>query len=154
MVHAKPTNAVEAIAEGKAVEGVRAMRGRLARTIPGYEHAVEAEDHAERFCRELRQSLRDLRKKMGLDQKTLAERLDMTQSAVSKMENGEGDFGVKTLFRFAHALGLQPVFGFVPAASATASAAEKAVEDFQIDLVKDTFHKVSNAMAGFARTLK
>lgn len=154
MARAKHANAVEAIAEDKAVEGVRAMRGRLARTIPGYEHAVEAEDRAESFSRELRLSLRDQRKEMGLDQKTLAERLDMTQSAVSKIENGEGDFGVKTLFRFAHALGLQPVFGFVPAASATASEAEKAVEEFQIDLVKDTFHKVSNAMVGFARTLK
>src|SRR5690348_6062882 len=111
MTPAKQGNAVVALEEDKAVEGVRAMRHRLAQTLPDYRRAVEAEDNAEGFCRELRMSLRDQRKQMGIDQKSLAERLGMTQSAVSKIESGEGDVGVKTLFRYAHALELRPIFG-------------------------------------------
>jgi len=154
MTEVKRAVLAEAIEDDKAVAGVRGMRGRLARTIAGYGEAVEAEGHAESFCRELRQSLREQRKQMQLDQKTLAERLDMTQSAISKIESGEGDFGVKTLFRYAHALGLRPVFTYMAASSATASEAERAMEEIQVELVKDTFHKVSSAMAGLARTLK
>jgi len=154
MTPAKQGNAVVALEEDKAVEGVRAMRHRLAQTLPDYRRAVEAEDNAEGFCRELRMSLRDQRKQMGIDQKSLAERLGMTQSAVSKIESGEGDVGVKTLFRYAHALELRPIFGFIPVASAITGDTGKTAEDFQISLVKETFQKVCTAMTGFKRALK
>jgi transcriptional regulator with XRE-family HTH domain len=140
--------------DSKAVAGVRALRRRLAETIPAYQEAVARETDAEAFCRELRASLRDQRKGLGIDQRTLAERLDMTQSAVSKIENGEGDFGVKTLFRYAQALGLRPVCGFIQTGAPAATEAEKAAQQFQIDFVKETFGKVSSAAAGIARALK
>jgi transcriptional regulator with XRE-family HTH domain len=139
--------------DDKAVAGVRAFRRRLAETVPAYGEAVALENEAEAFCRELRLSLREQRKRAGLDQRALADRLDMTQSAVSKIESGEGDFGLKTLFRYAQALGLRPVCGFIPTGTAETEA-EKAAQQFQIDFVKEAFGKVSSAAAGIARALK
>lgn len=98
------------------VLGIRAMRNRLSQEKPAFRSAVELEEEAERFCRDLRASLRQLRTERKLDQAVLAKQLDMTQSAVSKIETGTGDIGLKTAFRYAQALGLRPVCIFVPSA--------------------------------------
>jgi transcriptional regulator with XRE-family HTH domain len=141
--------------EGKAVAGIRALRSQLAEENPSFVEAVALEDDAERFCREVRGSLRDQRKAQGLDQSAVAKRLDMTQSAVSKIESGEGDIGMKTIFRYAHALGLLPVCVFLPDSSQMfakqTGAAAKAARDLQTELVKDTSNAMSSAIAGFAR---
>jgi transcriptional regulator with XRE-family HTH domain len=142
--------------EGKAITGIRALRSQLAKENPAYAVAVDLENDAESFSREVRASLREQRKAQGLDQTAVADLLDMTQSAVSKIEIGEGDIGVKTIFRYAHALGLLPVCVFLPDSSRLfpegAAAAAKAAQNFQIDLVKDTSNAVSSAVAGFARS--
>lgn len=173
LAKAMASRATAAPKVGKAIEGLRALRTQLAEGNPAYELAVELENDAESFCGEVRSSLRNLRKSQGFDQKSVAELLDMTQSAVSKIENGDGDLGVKTVFRYAHALGLRPVCVFVPtgrqlfcdqlqeaaeekavpaaAFRSAMSEAAKAAEEFQIDLVRDTCNRVSSAMAGFAR---
>lgn len=141
--------------EGKAIEGIRALRAQLAEGNPAYVVAVDVENETERFCRDLRASLRDQRRAQKLDQTDVAERLDMTQSAVSKIESGDGDIGMKTVFRYAHALGLVPVCIFLPDSSQlfpkSAAAAARAAQDFQTDLVKETSNALSSAVAGLAR---
>lgn len=47
------------------------------------------------------------RVEMGLTQKELAERLGKTQAVVSKWENGEVNFTLKTLIEIAQKLGLE-----------------------------------------------
>jgi transcriptional regulator with XRE-family HTH domain len=144
------------IKPGRAVEGIRALQSQLAEENPRYADAVALEDHAENFCRAVRDDLRDRRKELGLDQSEVAERLDLTQSAVSKIESGDGDIGLKTLFRYAHALGLVPVCTFVPDGSRmfadhTAAAAE-AMQALHIELVKDTSDALARAVKGIARS--
>jgi transcriptional regulator with XRE-family HTH domain len=102
--------------EAEAIVGVHAMRDRLARQSPEFKAAVDLEREAEDFCREIRDDLRQQRRLKGLDQGAVATRLDMGQSAVSKIETADGDIGIKTIFRYARALGLHPVCVFVPAA--------------------------------------
>jgi transcriptional regulator with XRE-family HTH domain len=142
--------------EGKAILGIRALRSQLADENPAYAAAVEVEDDAESFCREVRAKLRKERKGRSLDQTAVAELLDMTQSAVSKIESGEGDIGMKTVFRYAHALGLIPVCTFMADSRRLFSDADvataKAVQTFQTGLVKDTSEAVSSAVADFARS--
>jgi transcriptional regulator with XRE-family HTH domain len=142
--------------EGKAIDGIRALRAQLADENPAYAAAVEVEDDAESFCREVRAKLRKERKGRSLDQTAVAELLDMTQSAVSKIESGEGDIGMKTVFRYAHALGLIPVCTFMADSRRLFSDADvataKAVQTFQTGLVKDTSEAVSSAVADFARS--
>lgn len=141
--------------EGKAVAGIRALRSQLAEENPAFGDAVALADEAESFCRVVRGNLREQRKARGLDQSAVARLLDMTQSAVSKIESGEGDIGMKTVFRYAHALSLLPVCVFVPDSSQLfakgTGAAAKAARDIQTGLVKDTSDVMSSALAGFAR---
>jgi transcriptional regulator with XRE-family HTH domain len=144
-----------AVKEGKAIEGIRALRAQLAEDNPAYAVAVDLENEAERFSREVRNTLREQRKAQKLDQSELAARLDMTQSAVSKIESGDGDLGVKTVFRYAHALGLIPVCLLLPDSSQlfpkSAAAAAKAAQHLQTDFVKETSNAMSSAVAGLAR---
>lgn len=152
--------------EGKAIAGVRRLRSRLAAEVPAFAAAVDIEKDADDFCREIRAGLRDQRKKLSLDQSDVAERLDMTQSTISKIEIGDGDIGAKTIFRYARALGLRPVCVFVPTGlfdalpSNTKDAkiipveAAKAMEEFQVNFVREACNNFSTAMAGFARVFK
>ena len=82
------------------------LQKRLIDRAPAYAAAVEAEKRIEDSCIEMRLALRDRRKQMGLDQKTLADRLEVSQSAISKVENGGGDIGLMTILRYAAALDL------------------------------------------------
>ena len=51
--------------------------------------------------------LRDARKRMGLSQRELAQRIGITQGHVSKIERGEVDMQLTTLLDSARALGLE-----------------------------------------------
>jgi transcriptional regulator with XRE-family HTH domain len=141
--------------EGKAVEGIRDLRMWLAEGNPDYSNAVSLENDAEGFCRDVRLRLREHRKARGLDQTAVGKLLDMTQSAVSKIESSEGDLGMKSVFRYAHALGLVPVCVFLPDSSRLfpkeAVMTAKAAHNLQTALVNDTSKAVSSAVAGFAR---
>jgi transcriptional regulator with XRE-family HTH domain len=142
---------------GKAVKAIRTLRSQLTEMNPAFSDAVALEDEAERFCREVRGNLRDQRKAHGLDQSAVAELLDMTQSAVSKIESGEGDIGMKTVFRYANALGLIPVFTLMEDGSlllpAEATHAAEAVRSFQTSVVKETSQAASSAAASLARSI-
>ena len=143
--------------QGKAVKAIRALRSQLTEMNPAFSDAVALEDDAERFCREARSNLREQRKAQGLDQGAVAKLLDMTQSAVSKIESGEGDIGMKTVFRYAQALGLIPVFTLMKDSSrllpAEAAYAAKAVRSFQTSIVKETSQAASSAAVSFARSI-
>lgn len=55
--------------------------------------------------RKIGESLRDMRKMSGLTQAQMAQRLDVGQAAVSKVESGRADMQVSTLQKYVEALG-------------------------------------------------
>ena len=61
------------------------------------------EDDAQTFI--LAECLKDERKKAGLTQEQLAERIGTTKSYISKLENGHADVQLSTLFRIFNGLG-------------------------------------------------
>ncbi|MDY4410973.1 MAG: helix-turn-helix transcriptional regulator [Prevotella sp.] len=61
------------------------------------------EDDAQTFI--LAQCLKEERKKAGLTQEQLAERIGTKKSYISKLENGRADVQLSTLFRIFNGLG-------------------------------------------------
>lgn len=61
------------------------------------------EDDAQTFI--LAECLKDERKKAGLTQEQLAERIGTKKSYISKLENGHADVQLSTLFRIFNGLG-------------------------------------------------
>ncbi len=61
------------------------------------------EDGAQTFI--LAECLKDERKKAGLTQEQLAERIGTKKSYISKLENGHADVQLSTLFRIFNGLG-------------------------------------------------
>lgn len=61
------------------------------------------EDDAQTFI--LAECLKDERKKAGLTQEQLAERIGTKKSYISKLENGHVDVQLSTLFRILNGLG-------------------------------------------------
>jgi transcriptional regulator with XRE-family HTH domain len=117
-----------------AIRGLRAFRDRLAAEIPEFRQAVDAEAEAEAFCRSMREQLRGLRKDLRVDQAALGQVIGLTQSAVSRIERGTGDIGLKTLFRYARALERKPFVTFTVSAGSVVeevkpSAAAEAVKN-------------------------
>lgn len=94
--------------------GTAALRDMLIPGRPQFEAALEKERQVELFCQQIRSDLKARRERIGLDQAVLAKKLEIGQSAVSRLENGRGDIGMKTLYRYADALGMTPVVIFVP----------------------------------------
>jgi transcriptional regulator with XRE-family HTH domain len=141
---------------GKAVEAFRDLRAQLTEQNPAYAAAVELENAAEGFCRDVRAALREQRKAQGRDQAEVAALLDMTQSAVSKIETGEGDLGLKSVFRYARALGLIPVCVLQPDNSqlfAEDSNAARVARELQTAFVKETSKAMASAVAEIARAV-
>ena len=79
-----------------------------------FSKAIEKDKAFYEFCSLVRAELVKLRKANDLNQDELAERLGMSQSAISRMERGIGDIGLATIARYASAMGLQPVVAFGP----------------------------------------
>ncbi|RBP01259.1 helix-turn-helix protein [Roseiarcus fermentans] len=101
-----------------ALAQLGALRDRLAVADPAFDAAARVEREAEAFCAKVRADLKADRLASGLSQKDLADRIEVGQSAISKIESGRGDLSLKTVFRIARAMGLRPVLGFAPAHSA------------------------------------
>lgn len=157
----------------RAVAGIRKLRDRLAKDHPAFAAAAEIESGAEAFCQAVRGDLRALREQRGLNQTELGEIMDMTQSAVCKIETGQGDLGLKSIYRFAEATGCRPVLVFLPSAQALAQhgeaepeAAQGAEEDpaamelavrmeqAQVALLRSVSGDISEMAAEFAELLK
>lgn len=90
------------------------LRERLAQGRPQFAAAVEKEQRVEQFCQNIRAQLREQRERFGLEQSAVAAKLEIGQPAVSRLENGSGDIGLKTLFRYADAIGVKPLVLFIP----------------------------------------
>jgi transcriptional regulator with XRE-family HTH domain len=95
-----------------------ALRDRLADANPRFKAAASIERDAEAFCEKIRSDLRSHRIALGVSQKELAGRLELGQSAISKIESGRGDLSLKMVFRLAEALGLESAYAFGPVAQA------------------------------------
>ena len=136
-----------------------ALRNRLAAADPGFNAAARVERDAEALCDEVRSDLKAYRHTLGVSQKELAERVELGQSAISKIESGCGDLSVKTVFRVAKALGLRPVLAFAPATHAaedhpspaeTATATAALASAVQEDLIRKIPDIVQEAVARLA----
>jgi DNA-binding XRE family transcriptional regulator len=100
--------------KSKAVAGIQALRDRLSKSSPGFAKASDAEARMEAFCASVRNDLQLRRRNKNLNQEEVAGRLNLTQSAISKIEAGDGDIGLRTIYRYAGAIGLRPIVTFTP----------------------------------------
>lgn len=91
---------------------IERLRREASEKSEAFREAVNKEDEWIGFCQKLRRKLADIRVKRGIDQYQMAEKLEMSQSAVSKIENGKGDIGLLSICRYADALGLSPIVLF------------------------------------------
>jgi transcriptional regulator with XRE-family HTH domain len=96
-------------AEAPPLVGFAELRDRLAQKHPEFRSALSAERDAEQFCSEVRAQLKEKRLSLEINQEAMAKRLNLSQSAISKLESGRGDIGLKTIHRYARALDLRPV---------------------------------------------
>lgn len=101
-----------------ALSQLGALRNRLAAADPNFKAAAEVEREAETFCDKVRTELKAHRLALGLDQHELANRMEFSQSAISKIESGRGDLTLKTVFRVAAAMGLKLEMSLGPGAKA------------------------------------
>ena len=70
---------------------------------------------AARLKDEIATQIKDLRRERGLNQSKLAERVDMKQSAISRIEQAEyASWSFKTLTRLAEVLDARLTIGFIP----------------------------------------
>jgi transcriptional regulator with XRE-family HTH domain len=106
----------------KALAGLEVMRQRLRKESDNFSVAEAAVNKAVAFCASVRAELRQRRNELKLDQSQVGQKLNLSQSAVSKIENGRGDIGLLTVYEYAEAVGLRPVLTFVPAAQALVDA--------------------------------
>jgi DNA-binding XRE family transcriptional regulator len=100
--------------KSKAAAGIQALRDRLSKSSPGFAKASDAEARMEAFCASVRSDLQMRRRAKELNQEEVAGWLNLTQSAISKIEGGDGDIGLRTLYRYARAIGLRPIVTFTP----------------------------------------
>jgi transcriptional regulator with XRE-family HTH domain len=139
-----------------ALSQLDALRDRLAAADPRFKAAAQLERAAEIFCDKVRTDLKERRLALNLNQKELGEQVDFSQSAISKVENGVGDLSLKTVYRVAAALGLNPVLSLTPAAkeseAAHISQAEAAAlaDAVKNDLIREIPAIVQEAVARLA----
>jgi transcriptional regulator with XRE-family HTH domain len=86
--------------------GITGIRAKLAENNPKFAKADSFEQNLERLLVQLRDRLKEARIKRGVGQSELASRMQVGQPLISRIENGVGDIGLKTLYRYAGALDL------------------------------------------------
>ena len=69
----------------------------------GSETREEFDRETEAFC--LAQTLKEERKRAGLTQEELAEKIGTKKTSISRLENGKADIQLSTLFRIFEGLG-------------------------------------------------
>jgi transcriptional regulator with XRE-family HTH domain len=127
------------------------LRQQLGRANPDFAHGARIEAAAEAYCAALRDQLRRRRQALGWSQAELAEKLEFSQSAVSKLESGRGDLSCKTVFRAAAAMGLKPALGLAEESVATVAAESDSPEwrAFKEELADKVADMVRAAVAEF-----
>jgi len=98
----------------KARDVLRDFRKSIEADNEIFRESSRVTQNAETIIQSLRARLRDERLKHHIEQKDLASRMGVSQSAVSKFETERGDAGLRTVTRMADALGLIPLVVFVP----------------------------------------
>lgn len=92
-------NKKQAIMEAKTFDDLlNAEYGKVGTPVRG-----QYEDDAQAFC--LAECLKEERKRAGLTQEQLADRIGTKKSYISKIENGHADVQLSTLFRIFNGLG-------------------------------------------------
>ena len=76
------------------------------KAILGKKKISEEEIHLEMAKLTLAQAIYSFRKKKGLSQIELAKRMSVKQQVISRVESGEANMTIDTLFRFLEALGI------------------------------------------------
>jgi ribosome-binding protein aMBF1 (putative translation factor) len=93
------TNKRQAIMEAKTFDDLLdAEYGKVGTPVRN-----KYEDDAQAFC--LAECLKEERKKAGLTQEQLADRIGTKKSYISKLENGHADIQLSTLYRIFNGLG-------------------------------------------------
>jgi transcriptional regulator with XRE-family HTH domain len=105
----------------KARDVLRDFRKSIEADNATFRESSRVTQNAETIIQSIRSRLRDERLKYRIDQKDLASRMGVSQSAVSKFETERGDAGLRTVTRMADALGLVPLVAFVPKKSISAA---------------------------------
>lgn len=127
----------------QGTKGIATLRARLADSHPRFAEADAFERELEHACMLIRGTLRAARKSLGIDQSSLAEKMQVGQPMISRIENGTGDIGMKTLYRYVNALGLALVVDVrtsadptqTPSPGLTAAAFEEVLEN--VDRVRE-----------------
>ena len=103
---------------------------RITEEVPEFADALRKEREHLALCKDVRMGLQRMRSESQLNQSEIAERMDTTQPAVSKIENGDGDIGLMTLSRYAAALGMRVSVSLCPAATIpeTTDSSESLIE--------------------------
>jgi len=171
VVHATPNTAVPA-KEPKALQGFQNIRETLRKSSPAFEVAEASVEDSEAFCASVKADLRERRKRMRLDQTQIGAKLNLSQSAISKIESQRGDLGLETLYQYAEALGLRPAVVFIPTAESLAvsravpsaletplvtqnagsySVQASSLEALQIALLRNMTNCIPELMAGLVK---
>lgn len=90
---------------------------KVGQEAPKFTRALREEEAYLKFCKKVREDLKQLREHTRHRQADIAAELQMSQPGVSNIENGEGDIGLLTICRYAGALGMQPNISFSPSPS-------------------------------------
>jgi|GEM_PF-1896101 len=107
------------------------------RTLPkAVQRQVDRQNAAAEYCGQVRNALKALRKQRGRSQKQIAEAMGVNQSVISRIErDGNTEIGLDTVFRYAQALGLQPVLQFEDTAGSRAAERPSHQDDNVLGLV-------------------
>lgn len=97
-----------------AQSDLKRFTDQLSEQSPAFAEAMSLEAWTDELSRRVREELRQKRDRSELSQTEVAKRMGVDQSAISKLENGNGDIGLKTLMRFAIALNYVPLIVFAP----------------------------------------
>jgi transcriptional regulator with XRE-family HTH domain len=98
----------------KARDVLRGFRKSMEEKSPLFRESSRITQNAEGIIQSIRARLRDERVVRKIDQKELAIRIGVSQSAISKFETERGDIGLRTVTRIADALDQVPLVVFVP----------------------------------------
>lgn len=131
---------------------------RITEEVPEFADALRKEREHLALCKDVRMGLQRVRSESQLNQSEIAERMDTTQPAVSKIENGDGDIGLMTLSRYAAALGMRVSVSLCPAATIPETAdssvtlAEGAIKLYNVSMpglrVKREMELIAQSAAG------
>lgn len=139
---------VKAASGPGALAQLGALRERLAQADPVFAAGARVEQDAKAFCQQIRDDLKAHRLAANLTQADLARQLDLTQSAISKLESGRGELSLKMLFRIADAIGVHPLMVFVYASHSQSAEAVEAPVAAAAEALSARAAEISAALVG------